>query len=61
MGDIMNPREFVMLWLLAVFALLAFAKWLGINGEFFAGIAALVGVVIGYYFGRRSDTPSSIP
>ncbi len=57
----MSPREFVMLWLLAVFALLGFAKWVGINGEFFAGIAALVGVVIGYYFGRRADTPSSLP
>lgn len=56
----MKHRQFVLYWLLAVFGLLGAFKFLGLDGELFAGITGLVGVVIGYYFGRRENATNSV-
>ncbi len=42
-----------MLWVLVAFGLMGFFKYIGIDGAFLAGMMGLVGIVIGYYFGRK--------
>ena len=51
-----ESRTFVMLWVLIAFGLMGFMKYVGIDGAFLAGMMGLVGIVVGYYFGRKPPT-----
>lgn len=54
-----ESRTFVMLWVLAAFGLMGFMKYIGIDGAFLAGMMGLVGIVVGYYFGRKPPDATS--
>ncbi len=48
-----------MLWILVAFGLMGFFKYIGIDGAFLAGMMGMVGIVIGYYFGRKPPNAQS--
>ncbi len=56
----LESRTFVMLWLAGVFALMGAMKYLGIDGAFLAGMMGIVGIVVGFYFGRKVSAESSV-